>query len=84
LAQVAGLTKTLAKNVVDFRDANGQFTNRKQRLSVARLGPKAYEQAAGFLRIRNGDNPLDSSSVHPEAYSLVESIAGAKQLPLTE
>jgi uncharacterized protein len=84
LAQVAGLTKTLAKNVVDFRDANGQFTNRKQLLSVARLGPKAYEQAAGFLRIRNGDNPLDSSSVHPEAYSLVESIAGAKQLPLTE
>jgi uncharacterized protein len=84
LAQVAGLTKALAKNVVDFRDANGQFTNRKQLLSVARLGPKAYEQAAGFLRIRNGDNPLDSSSVHPEAYSLVESIANAKQLPLTE
>jgi uncharacterized protein len=84
LAQVAGLTKTLAKNVVDFRDANGQFTNRKQLLSVARLGPKAYEQAAGFLRIRNGDNPLDSSSVHPEAYSLVESIAIAKQLPLTQ
>ena len=71
LAQVAGLTKALAKNVVDFRDANGQFTNRKQLLSVARLGPKAYEQAAGFLRIRNGDNPLDSSSVHPEVLSLM-------------
>jgi uncharacterized protein len=84
LAQVAGLTKTLARNVVDFRDTNGQFTNRKQLLSVARLGPKAYEQAAGFLRIRNGDNPLDSSSVHPEAYSLVESIAGAKLLSLTQ
>ncbi|MCE9686117.1 RNA-binding transcriptional accessory protein [Shewanella sp. AS16] len=82
LAQVAGLNKTLAKNVVDYRDSNGQFSNRKQLLKVARLGPKAYEQAAGFLRIRDGDNPLDASSVHPEAYKLVEQIAAAKQLPL--
>ena len=84
LAQVAGLNKTLAKNIVDYRDANGQFTNRKQVLSVPRVGPKAFEQAAGFLRIRNGDNPLDASSVHPEAYSLVESIAAAKQQPVAQ
>ncbi|MGI2097690.1 Tex family protein [Shewanella glacialipiscicola] len=82
LSQVAGLNKTLAKNVVDYRDANGQFKNRKELLKVPRLGPKAYEQAAGFLRISAGDNPLDASSVHPEAYSLVESIAKAKQVEL--
>jgi uncharacterized protein len=78
LAQVAGLNKTLARNIVTYRDENGEFTERKQLLKVARLGPKAYEQAAGFLRILNGGNPLDASSVHPEAYSLVESIAKAK------
>lgn len=82
LSQVAGLNKTLAKNVVDYRDANGQFNNRKELLKVPRLGPKAYEQAAGFLRIRAGDNPLDASAVHPEAYALVETIAKAKQLEL--
>lgn len=82
LSQVAGLNKTLAKNVVDYRDANGQFKNRKELLKVPRLGPKAYEQAAGFLRIREGDNPLDMSAVHPEAYSLVETIAKAKQVEL--
>nr|WP_040571502.1 Tex family protein [Shewanella benthica] len=80
LAQVAGLNKTLARNIVNYRDENGQFTQRKQLLKVARLGPKAYEQAAGFLRIFSGDNPLDASSVHPEAYSLVETIAKAKGL----
>ena len=78
LAQVAGLNKTLARNIVTYRDENGEFTERKQLLKVARLGPKAYEQAAGFLRILKGANPLDASSVHPEAYSLVESIAKAK------
>jgi uncharacterized protein len=78
LAQVAGLNKTLARNIVVYRDENGEFKERKQLLKVARLGPKAYEQAAGFLRIFNGGNPLDASSVHPEAYSLVESIAKAK------
>lgn len=83
LAQVAGLNKTLAKNVVDYRDANGQFKNRKELLKVPRLGPKAYEQAAGFLRIREGDNPLDASAVHPEAYALVETIAKTKQVELS-
>ncbi|MGL4220533.1 MAG: Tex family protein, partial [Shewanella sp.] len=80
LSQVAGLNKTLAKNVVDYRDANGAFKNRKELLKVPRLGPKAFEQAAGFLRIRHGDNPLDMSAVHPEAYSLVETIAKTKQV----
>ena len=82
LSQVAGLNKTLARNIVTYRDENGQFKQRKQLLKVARLGPKAYEQAAGFLRITDGDNPLDASSVHPEAYSLVESIAKAKDQAL--
>lgn len=80
LSQVAGLNKTLAKNVVDYRDANGAFKNRKDLLKVPRLGPKAFEQAAGFLRIRDGDNPLDMSAVHPEAYALVETIAKTKQV----
>ncbi|MEZ9198374.1 Tex family protein [Shewanella sp. 10N.286.54.B9] len=79
LAQVAGLNKTLARNIVTHRDEQGRFTNRKSLLKVARLGPKAYEQAAGFLRISDAENPLDASSVHPEAYSLVEAIASAKQ-----
>ncbi|MCG9697920.1 Tex family protein [Shewanella sp. Isolate11] len=82
LAQVAGLNKTLARNIVDYRDQNGQFTSRKQLLKVARLGPKAFEQAAGFLRISDGENPLDASSVHPEAYTVVEAIAEAQQQPL--
>ncbi|MBE8168223.1 MAG: RNA-binding transcriptional accessory protein [Shewanella sp.] len=84
LAQVAGLNKTLAKNVINYRDEHGQFTNRKQLLKVARLGPKAYEQAAGFLRIRNGDNPLDGSAVHPEAYDIVESMAAKQQVSVAE
>ena len=79
LAQVAGLNKTLARNIVTHRDEQGRFANRKSLLKVARLGPKAYEQAAGFLRISDAENPLDASSVHPEAYSLVEAIAAAKQ-----
>ncbi|MCL2915166.1 RNA-binding transcriptional accessory protein [Shewanella corallii] len=82
LAQVAGLNKTLAKNVVDYRDANGRFNTRKELLKVSRLGPKAYEQAAGFLRISEGSNPLDRSAVHPEAYTLVEGIAAAKGVPV--
>ncbi|CAM4072368.1 Tex family protein [Shewanella aquimarina] len=79
LTQVAGLNKTLARNIVEYRDQNGQFTSRKQLLKVPRLGPKAFEQAAGFLRIREGDNPLDASAVHPETYALVERIATAQQ-----
>jgi uncharacterized protein len=74
LSQISGLNKTLAKNIVDYRDANGAFANRKALLKVPRLGAKAFEQAAGFLRVPNGDNPLDASSVHPEAYPVVERI----------
>lgn len=72
LARVSGLNTTLSNNIVAFRDANGAFLSRDQLKSVPRLGPKAYEQCAGFLRIRDGDNPLDQSGVHPEAYSVVE------------
>ncbi|MEH8022012.1 Tex family protein [Rheinheimera metallidurans] len=79
LARVAGLNKTLAQNIVVYRDTNGRFNERKQLLKVPRLGPKAYEQAAGFLKINNGTNPLDASSVHPEAYPLVEKILSAHQ-----
>jgi uncharacterized protein len=74
LARVAGLSETLARNIVAHRDQHGPFRNRQQLLDVARLGPKAFEQSAGFLRIMNGDNPLDASAVHPEAYPVVERI----------
>jgi uncharacterized protein len=81
---VAGLNESVAKNVVSFRDANGAFKNRNQLKKVPRLGDKAFEQAAGFLRIVNGENPLDTSAVHPEAYSLVERILASQQKPLKE
>ncbi len=68
LGYISGITKAIAKNIVDYRENNGRFTNRKQLLKVAKLGPKAYEQCAGFLRILDGDNPLDATSVHPESY----------------
>ena len=68
LEYVSGISKTIAKNIVDYRESNGRFTNRKQLLKVAKLGPKAFEQCAGFLRITDGDNPLDATSVHPESY----------------
>ncbi len=68
LEYVSGISKTVAKNIVDYREKNGRFTNRKQLLKVAKLGPKAFEQCAGFMRIQGGDNPLDSTSVHPESY----------------
>jgi len=74
LTQVSGLSQTMAENIVQFRDENGAFKNRKQLLNVPRLGPKAFEQSAGFLRISKGENPLDGSAVHPEAYPLVEKI----------
>lgn len=74
LAHVSGLNKTLANNIVHFRDTNGAFTERKALKKVERLGPKAYEQAAGFLRVMNGINPLDKSAVHPEAYDVVTTI----------
>lgn len=68
LEYISGINKTIAKNIVDYRETNGRFTNRKQLLKVAKLGPKAYEQCAGFMRIIDGDNPLDATSVHPESY----------------
>jgi uncharacterized protein len=74
LSRVSGLNSVLAKNIVEYRDANGPFPNRKTLRKVPRLGDKTFEQAAGFLRINDGDNPLDRSSVHPEAYPVVERI----------
>ena len=68
LEYISGITKVIAKNIVDYRENNGRFTNRKQLMKVAKLGPKAFEQCAGFLRILDGDNPLDATSVHPESY----------------
>jgi len=75
LAKVSGLNQSIANNIVEFRNKNGALKNREQIKNVPRLGAKAYEQAAGFLRIAGGDNPLDASGVHPEAYSIVERIA---------
>ncbi|SKA51902.1 Tex family protein [Enterovibrio nigricans] len=75
LTRVAGLSTAMAANIVAFRDENGRFSERKTLLKVPRLGPKAFEQCAGFLRVMNGKNPLDSSSVHPEAYPVVKRIA---------
>jgi uncharacterized protein len=75
LARISGLSGTIAENIVTFRDAHGPFRNRRRLLDVPRLGERTFQQAAGFLRIRNGDNPLDASAVHPEAYPVVERIA---------
>jgi uncharacterized protein len=83
LTRVAGLNKTMANNIVQFRDEQGAFTNRKQLKKVARLGPKAFEQSAGFLRIRGGDNPLDQCAVHPETYPIVEKIIQQLNLDIT-
>ena len=68
LEYISGISKAIAKNIVEYREQNGRFTDRKQLLKVAKLGPKAYEQCAGFMRITDGDNPLDATSVHPESY----------------
>ena len=75
LARISGLNATLAQNIVQFRDANGAFKSRSELKKVPRLGEKTFEQAAGFLRVMNGDNPLDASAVHPETYPLVKRIA---------
>jgi len=75
LSYVSGLGPQLAKNIVAYREENGAFKDRKQLLKVPRLGPKAFEQAAGFLRVRNSKNPLDKSAVHPESYAIVEKMA---------
>ena len=82
LARVSGLNKTLADNIVAFRDANGAFKSRAALKKVPRLGPKTFEQAAGFLRVMGGKNPLDASAVHPEAYDLVEKIAETANRPV--
>lgn len=74
LKRVAGLTDSMAENIVSYIEQNGAFKNRQEILKVSRLGPKVFEQAAGFLKISDGDNPLDASSVHPEAYPVVENI----------
>ena len=84
LAKVAGLSESLAGNIVSYREQHGAFRNRQQLLAVPRLGPKAYEQAAGFLRVRNSDNPLDASAVHPEAYPVVERILQQTHRTITE
>ncbi len=72
LGYISGISKPIAKNIVSYREENGRFTNRKQLLKVAKLGPKAYEQCAGFMRITDGKNPLDATSVHPESYEAAE------------
>jgi protein Tex len=82
LMRVSGLNKTLAANIVAYRDENGAFKSRSALKKVPRLGPKAFEQAAGFLRIMNGKNPLDASAVHPEAYPVVEKISEATGRPV--
>ena len=84
LAQVSGLGDSLAANIVDYRNANGAFTNREQLKAVPRLGEKAFEQCAGFLRIKGGDNPLDASSVHPESYPIIESILAQTKTELSD
>jgi uncharacterized protein len=75
LTYIAGLGPTLAQNIVDYRAANGHFSSRQQLLKVPKLGPKTFEQAAGFLRVPESENPLDNSAVHPERYALVEQMA---------
>ena len=84
LSYVSGISKTIAKNIVTYREENGSFQNRKQLLKVAKLGPKAYEQCAGFLRIRGGDNPLDATSVHPESYEAAEKLLAKLGVHLNE
>lgn len=74
LEYISGITKVIAKNIVDYRETNGRFTDRRQLLKVAKLGPKAFEQCAGFMRIPDGDNPLDATSVHPESYQAAEQL----------
>jgi uncharacterized protein len=84
LARVSGLSNAVANSIVRWRDANGAFRNRQQLLEVAGLGAKTFEQAAGFLRIRGGDNPLDLSGVHPETYPVVQRMLDKLQRPITE
>lgn len=84
LGRVAGVSSTVADNIVAYRDENGAFTSRKELLKVPRLGPKAFEQCAGFLRIHGANNPLDASAVHPESYSVVDAIAASAGVSVQE
>ncbi len=84
LQYVSGVSAAIANNIVAFRDQVGRFSDRRALLKVSKLGPKAYEQAAGFLRIQGGDNPLDNTAVHPESYSVVQAMAQDLQVPLKE
>ncbi len=84
LTFVSGITGAIANNIVAYRNQNGLFRERRELLKVAKLGPKAYEQAAGFLRIRDGKNPLDNTAVHPESYSIVQQMAQDLGIPLTQ
>jgi uncharacterized protein len=84
LTYVSGISATVANNIVAYRDEHGAFRDRRTLLKVPKLGPKAFEQAAGFLRIRNGKNPLDNTAVHPESYGIVEAIAQDLGIPLTQ
>ncbi|KAB8317836.1 RNA-binding transcriptional accessory protein [Tolypothrix campylonemoides VB511288] len=84
LTFVSGITSSVANNIVAYRNQHGAFKNRRELKKVAKLGPKAFEQAAGFLRIRGSDNPLDNTAVHPESYQVVEAIASDLGVPLTQ
>ena len=84
LEYISGINKTIARNIVDYREANGRFTNRKQLLKVAKLGPKAFEQCAGFMRILDGDNPLDATSVHPESYEATMKLLDKLELTMED
>ncbi|MEO1353148.1 MAG: Tex family protein [Cyanobacteria bacterium J06635_15] len=84
LTYVSGVSAAIANNIVTYRNENGAFRDRKQLLKVKKLGPKAFEQAAGFLRIRNGDNPLDNTAVHPESYGIVQTMAEDLQVDLAK
>lgn len=84
LEYVSGVTKVIARNIVDYRETNGRFTSRKQLLKVAKLGPKAFEQCAGFMRISDGDNPLDATSVHPESYEAAEKLLDKMGLTMAD
>ena len=84
LAFVSGITPTIAKNIVTYRNEHGAFKNRRTLLKVPKLGPKAFEQSAGFLRIRGGDSPLDNTAVHPESYAVVQAIAADLNVPLEQ
>ena len=84
LEYVSGVSKVIAKNIVEYREANGRFVNRKELLKVAKLGPKAYEQCAGFMRITDGDNPLDATSVHPESYEAAMQLLDIMRLTMED